>query len=1061
MTVSPEHYLKRELYDLVQKDGRIFEFLQAGSLDGLWFWDVERPNEEWMSVRFKEVFGYTDDEIPNTSAWWLEHIFPEDLQPLLENFRLHCADPAHPYDQMVRYRHKNESTVWIRCRGIAIRDAQGKAIRMLGAHTDVTGVIQAQELKHRQTAAKDSEMKYKRIAESLPQLVWTCEPDGSCDYLSKQWLDYTGVPEAAQTGTGWLQQVHPEDRDRLRDIWQAAFTQGVLFQVEFRLCRHDGIYRWFDTRAVPFRDAEGKIVKWFGTNTDVQPQHEAGAALKESEERLQTIIANLNAGLVISDLQGNFLHWNPASLAMHGVTEGATWCRHLTDYQSLYELSGPAGTALSVEQCPLPRVLQGERLSRYEVRIRRRETDWERTFSYGGSIVQEPGGRKLAFLTITDVTERSQAEAMVNGQKQILEMVALGQPLLKILDTLLRFLERQSRGMLCSILLLDEDGVHVRHGAAPSLPEEFSRAIDGAPIGPSAGSCGTAAFRREPVLVSDIASDPLWADYRHLALPHGLKACWSTPIFDPHRRVLGTFAIYYRQLGLPNDRHRELIAFATHTAAICINRQRAESSLRLSEARYALAARGTSDGLWDWNIRTGDDYLSPRWKELLGFADDELPNKADSFFGRIHPDDVPHAVAAVRAHLDQRIPYDVELSLRTKSGEYRSFQSRGQAEWDEQGRPLRMAGSITDITERKKAKQALRDAAEFNRQIIACADDGIVVLDRDLRYTVWNHFMERLMGLKASEVLGRTSEELFPWVRRGGQLAAMKQVLTGASVMLPDSMRIKTGSQQLYWVQARLSALRNAQGEIIGVIATIIDVTERKQAEQELRRSHEQLRALTARLQLVREEQSAHIAREIHDVLGQQLTALKLDLMWLKRRVGTITDPTLQTSLTNKLTASAGLVDTTIQTVQKVATELRPGLLDKLGLAAALEHEARDFAERSGLRCELEIDKEPVHLEQNRAIDIFRVCQEMLTNVARHAQASHVKVKLVRDQGQLVLEVSDNGRGITGQQVGATKSLGLLGMTERAQILGGRLDILGSPGQGTRAVLTVPLPPAP
>jgi PAS domain S-box-containing protein len=128
-----EHYLKRELYELVQKDSHIFEFLEAGSLDGIWYWDLENPTEEWLSPRFKELFGYEDHEVPSTSTWWQQHIFPEDLQFTVDNFNKHCTDPNHPYDQTVRYRHKDGSTVWVRCRGIAIRDETGKAIRMLGA----------------------------------------------------------------------------------------------------------------------------------------------------------------------------------------------------------------------------------------------------------------------------------------------------------------------------------------------------------------------------------------------------------------------------------------------------------------------------------------------------------------------------------------------------------------------------------------------------------------------------------------------------------------------------------------------------------------------------------------------------------------------------------------------------------------------------------------------------------------------------------------------------------------------------------------------------------------
>jgi GAF domain-containing protein len=159
-------------------------------------------------------------------------------------------------------------------------------------------------------------------------------------------------------------------------------------------------------------------------------------------------------------------------------------------------------------------------------------------------------------------------------------MIAQGRPLDETLLSLVNLIEAQAPGIYCSVLLLDPDGVHLRHGAAPSLPRDFRLAIDGEAIGPQAGSCGTAAFRRESVFVEDIATDPLWMDYRELALRHGLRACWSTPIFDSQRRVLGTFAIYYRQSGLPTPQHLRLIDITTHVASIGISRRRREEATK-------------------------------------------------------------------------------------------------------------------------------------------------------------------------------------------------------------------------------------------------------------------------------------------------------------------------------------------------------------------------------------------------------------------------------------------------------------------------------------------------
>ena len=185
--------------------------------------------------------------------------------------------------------------------------------------------------------------------------------------------------------------------------------------------------------------------------------------------------------------------------------------------------------------------------------------------------------------------------AELAGQNQVLELIAQGTPLQETLDTLLKIVEIHSRGMLSSILLLDEDGLRLRHASAPSLPEGFRRAIDGQPIGERAGSCGTAAFFRSAVVVEDVLADPRWSDYRELAIAHGLRACWSTPIFGAQQRLLGTFALYFREPRLPTRYHQRLIGAATHLAAIAIDKKREEDALRESAARLQRLSRHLVD----------------------------------------------------------------------------------------------------------------------------------------------------------------------------------------------------------------------------------------------------------------------------------------------------------------------------------------------------------------------------------------------------------------------------------------------------------------------------------
>ncbi len=227
--------------------------------------------------------------------------------------------------------------------------------------------------------------------------------------------------------------------------------------------------------------------------------------------------------------------------------------------------------------------------------------------------------------------------------------------------------------------------------------------------------------------------------------------------------------------------------------------------------------------------------------------------------------------------------------------------------------------------------------------------------------------------------------------------------------------------------------------------------SERRRAEERLRDSHEQLRALSVYLQYVREEERTRIAREVHDELGQAMTSLKMDVAWLAGRL-----PKDAKLLQEKARAMATQLDSTIHTIRRISTELRPAILDDLGLVAAIEWQGSEFEIRTGIRCRVSASLGARILDQDLNTAFFRIFQEALTNVVRHAEATEVEVTLAEAAGSLTLEVRDNGRGIMPAEISSTKSIGLLGMRERAVLLGGTLEIQGRPGQGTTIIVRIP-----
>ncbi|MFN7929611.1 MAG: histidine kinase [Blastocatellia bacterium] len=230
---------------------------------------------------------------------------------------------------------------------------------------------------------------------------------------------------------------------------------------------------------------------------------------------------------------------------------------------------------------------------------------------------------------------------------------------------------------------------------------------------------------------------------------------------------------------------------------------------------------------------------------------------------------------------------------------------------------------------------------------------------------------------------------------------------------------------------------------------------ERKRAEEQLEQSFEQLRALAAHLQSVREEERGRIAREIHDELGQSLTGLKFDLSWLNHRLKQ-NDLEALAACQNKVRTMVELIDSTIQLGRRIATELRPGILDDLGLVDALEWQAQEFQERTGIVCEFISLPDQLQLDEYRTTSLFRIFQEALTNIARHAQADQVSIDFSQQPDELRLQIKDNGRGITAEEIRNARSFGLLGMQERAWGFGGEVQVHGAPGQGTVVTVHVP-----
>ncbi|MFN8179658.1 MAG: MASE1 domain-containing protein [bacterium] len=353
---------------------------------------------------------------------------------------------------------------------------------------------------------------------------------------------------------------------------------------------------------------------------------------------------------------------------------------------------------------------------------------------------------------------------------------------------------------------------------------------------------------------------------------------------------------------------------------------------------------------------------------------------------------------------------------------------------------------VERTTELARANDTLREREALLNRLFEEAPDAILVVGDDGRVIRANTRAWALFGWSASEIVGQALESLLSG--SAGARVVEQEHLEASDA--DERGRRKDGSE--FPADVMLSPLETSAGKMMIVI--VRDRTHYRRIEEQLRRGGEQLRALAARVQEVREQERTRMAREVHDELGQALTGLKMELGWVAKQLAAVTDDERK-SLAGRVRESTQLIDEMIDSVRRIASDLRPGVLDDLGLVAAIEWQARDFERRTGIVCDVAAVND-VPLDRDVATAVFRIFQEILTNVARHAGGSRVEASLSRVDAGAILEVRDDGRGITDEELAGRQSLGLLGMRERAVIFGGDVRVANLPGGGTCVTVTIP-----
>ena len=504
------------------------------------------------------------------------------------------------------------------------------------------------------------------------------------------------------------------------------------------------------------------------------------------------------------------------------------------------------------------------------------------------------------------------------------------------------------------------------------------------------------------------------------------------------------------------NKHGEL-DFISGSGIDITEQKKTEQALADSESRYRLYAHNVRDVLWVLDNDLRYVYISPSVEMLRGYTVQESLNvPLEKVFTPKSYRKIIRMISDIRDVLAKGEPLDPKTSLTLeleqvcKDGSTRWTEVIASLLRDDNGNQVGFLGITRDINERKQAEDSLRTSEEHYRAIFENTGNATVIIEDDTTISLANTEFERLSGYLKHEIEGKKSWTEFVLSEDLDRMIGYHNIRRQDPNAAPRNydFRFIDRHGRIKDVYATATIISGTKTSLV----SLLDISERKQAEEHLRLSREQLRNLHIYTQELREQERARVAREIHDELGQVLTAFKMDLSYLSRKL-----PKEQPVLKAKTGSMIKSIDSSIETVRRIIMDLRPGLLDHLGLIPAIEWQTEEFMKRTGIKCSLEISPQGIHLDGEISTTIFRIFQEALTNVARHAKATFVNISLSLGGDLLMLRIHDNGIGITKNQIDNPRSFGLMGMRERSLFCNGSFDILNENTGGTTVIVGIPL----
>jgi PAS domain S-box-containing protein len=989
------------------------------------FWLCNKDLTEilYISPAYEEIWGRSCQSLYQKPSSFMDPIHPEDQEEMIpfiiNNF-------SKGYDKEFRIIRPDGSVRWVRDRAFPVRDEKGEIYRIAGIATDITDQKETEQLLREQS----------QIIDQIHDSVIMTDLDGYVTYWNKGAERMFGYTSKEALGQHISIVYTKEQLSLLQNEIIAPLKKKGEHVIEVPLKNKSGRIFFVHLSLSLIKDATGKPKRMIGYCMDIDERKKAEQELQLQANKLTSILESFSDGFFSVDRNWRYTYVNSQAEKMLGKKR-AELLNH-----TIWEVFPEAiGTTFDKE---------------YHKALSRQKTtcfvEYYEPMSKWFEVHAFPFTEGLS-VYFQDVTERiyneRELKARANRQRIITDLglsALSGTELSVILNEAIEKLSTTLEVKYAKILELLPDGksLLLRTGKGWKTGNVGKTRVETS----IKSQAGYTLQSNKPVVVEDFQQEKRFK-IPSLLKDHQVQSGISTIIYGT-KKPFGVLGIHSDKPRKYTESEVDFVQSIANTIALAIHNDDANMALQHSEQRFRSIFENAAAGMVTTDIKGRFLQVNPKFCRFLGYPEKELLQLTAQEVTYPEDREVTNAQFQVAAVANHKV-FDLVKRYVRKNGKVVWGHTTTAWVYDSKSKPFYCIKLIQDITRLKVVEQALRESEEKFRTIVETAPNLILISNKKGKNIYVSPNCKEITGYSQKELLS----EIRWWVHKDDNKKARKffnlALEKGTGYKNFEYKAVKKNGK-IWYASSSWNSMKDENGEVKGMVVETMDITERKHAEKQLKKSREQLRQLSIHLQTVREEEQERMARKIHDEIGQMLVGLQMNLSWLSEQIAP--DSTV---LMEKINYLQQRTEESIDVVEKIASELRPRMLDVLGLKEAILWQLQELKETRGIRSVYKSVPQSLTLSTDYSNALYRLFQEAMVNVIRHSNATEVRVYLKQNKNFISFKIEDNGTGITQEQIDEPHSFGIMGMQERVQHLNGEISIRGIPDKGTQIQIKLPL----